>query len=321
MRLFIIAFTFIFSVPIFAQTTATTTQKPLDTIKNKAASNWVRKNAVGFDLSEIAFINWNPGGVSSISVLANGKFTRIKRTANTKFSNELLARYGLNKQEKTELRKTDDEVRFMSTYGYKADSTSNWYHSAKFNFNTQFTNGYAYPNKEVAVSKSFAPAYTFFGIGAEYSAPEDKVNVYLSPLTMKNTFVLSQRLANQGAFGVEPAVRDSITNEVIRKGKLSRTEIGILVTTNIKREIYTNITLENRLSLYSDYINHFGNIDVDWQLAIDFIVNEYVKANIGLHVVYDDDVKSKKEEDGEQITLGPKLQLKQSLGIGFQYKF
>ncbi len=321
MRLFIIVITFIFAVPTFAQTTTIITQKPKDTIKNKPASDWVRTNEVGFDLSEIAFINWSPGGVSSISALAKGKFTRIKRTSNTKFSNELLVRYGLNKQEKTELRKTDDELKFMSTYGYKADSLSNWYHSAKFNFNTQFTNGYAYPNTEVAVSKSFAPAYTFFGIGAEYSAPEDKVNVYLSPLTMKNTFVLSQRLANQGAFGVQAAVRDSITNEVIRKGKLSRTEIGILTTANIKRQIFENISAETRISLYTDYINNFGNIDVDWQLTVDFIVNEYVKANIGLHMVYDDDVKAKEEIDGEQITLGPKLQLKQSLGIGFQYKF
>lgn len=321
MRIYFVLLTLFFSLPTFAQTTTILTSNPKDTLVKKPVSAWKRTNVVGFDLNEIAFINWSPGGVSSISAIGRGKFTRIKRTSNTKFSNELLVKYGLNKQEKTELRKTDDELKFTSTYGYKADSVSNWYHSAKFNFNTQLTNGYAYPNKDLAVSKALAPAYTFFGVGAEYSVPEDKINVYLSPLTMKNTWVLSQRLANQGAFGVQKAVRDSVTGDVIKKGRQSRTEVGMLVTANVKKEVYDNITVENRLSLYTDYINNFGNVDVDWLITVDFLVNEYVKANIGLHMVYDDDVKLKKEIDGEQITLGPKLQLKQSLGIGFQYKF
>ncbi|MCC7026186.1 MAG: hypothetical protein IT265_04470 [Saprospiraceae bacterium] len=81
------------------------------------------------------------------------------------------------------------------------------------------------------------------------------------------------------------------------------------------------MTLENRLSLYSDYLNNFGNIDVDWQLQVDMIVNEYVKANIGIHMIYDDDIKAKEEVNGEQITVGPKLQLKQALGIGVVYVF
>ena len=181
MRLLHLLPIFFISLSAFAQNTSLTPSQTTDTLKKKPVSAWKRTNMVGFDLNEIAFFNWSPGGVSSVSGLLRGKFTRIKRTANTKFSNELLAKYGINKQENTESRKTDDEVKFTSTYGYKADSTSNWYHSAKFNYNTQFTNGYKYPNKDVAVSKSLAPAYTFFGIGAEYSVPEDKINVYLSP--------------------------------------------------------------------------------------------------------------------------------------------
>jgi len=60
---------------------------------------------------------------------------------------------------------------------------------------------------------------------------------------------------------------------------------------------------------------------VDWQLQVDMIVNEYVKANIGIHMIYDDDIKAKEEVNGEQITVGPKLQLKQALGIGVVYVF
>lgn len=285
------------------------------------ASHWEKKNTLGFDLSEIAFVNWSPGGVSSVTGLAKAIFTRKYDRGNIKWGNELIMRYGLNKQDGVEWRKTDDAFQFSSTFGYRTDTISNWYHSAKFNFNTQFTNGYSYPNTDKPISKTFAPAYTFLGVGAEYSNKEKKVNVYLSPLTMKNTLVLDQRLANQGAFGVDKAVYDPVTGELLRKGSKSRTELGILVTGHHKHELWKNITLEDRLVLYTDYLNKFGNIDIDWQMQLDFVVNEYVKANIGTQLVYDDDIKAKEERGGEQVTLGPKVQLKQILGIGVVYNF
>jgi hypothetical protein len=51
------------------------------------------------------------------------------------------------------------------------------------------------------------------------------------------------------------------------------------------------------------------------------VVNEYVKTNIGLHIIYDDDIKAKEDINGEQFTVGPKLQLKQVLGVGIVYNF
>ncbi len=276
---------------------------------------------IGFDLSEIAFVNWNAGGVSSVSGLLKGAFTRRYVRENFKWGNELIVRYGVNKQDGVEVRKTEDAFQFTSTFGYRKDTITNWYHSAKFNFNTQFTNGYSYPNTTIAISKPLAPAYTFLGAGAEYSNKEEKLNIYMSPLTLKNTLVLDQDLANQGAFGVQKAVYDVLTGELITAGEKSRTELGILITTHFKREIFKNISLENRLNLYSDYINKFGNIDVDWQLLLDLVVNKYVKANVGLHIIYDDDIKAKEEIAGEQVTVGPKIQLKQMLGIGLEYNF
>ncbi|RYZ81351.1 MAG: DUF3078 domain-containing protein, partial [Proteobacteria bacterium] len=207
-------------------------------------SHWEKKNTFGFDLSEIAFVNWNAGGVSSVSGLAKAVFVRKYDNVNTKWYNELIMRYGLNKQDGVEWRKTDDALQFNSTFGYRRDTLSNWYHSAKFNFNTQFSNGYNYPNTDLAISKPFAPAYSFLGVGAEYSNKVKKVNVYLSPLTMKNTLVLDQRLADQGAFGVDKAVYDPVTGEILRRGKMSRTELGILITGHHRHEIFKNITLE-----------------------------------------------------------------------------
>ena len=79
--------------------------------------------------------------------------------------------------------------------------------------------------------------------------------------------------------------------------------------------------MENRLSLYSDYLNNFGNIDIDWQLSLNLIVNEYVRANIGMHLIYDDDIKAKKDINGVQTEIGPRIQLKQMIGVGLVYNF
>tara|TARA_R100001369_G_scaffold28219_4_gene50739 strand:- start:17264 stop:18280 length:1017 start_codon:yes stop_codon:yes gene_type:complete len=283
---------------------------------------WSKKNSLGVNLNEVAFVNWNAGGNNSISALFHGNFER-------KFKKQLLLwkttaslKYGINAQQGREFRKTDDEISLNSTYGYRKDSTSNFRYSAKFNFKTQLANGYKYPNNEKAISKLMAPGYIFLGVGAEYSAPNEDLTVYLSPVTDKSTFVLDQRLANEGMFGVTPAVRDSI-GTIIEKGENVRTEIGILLTSGFSKEIFTNVKMDNQFSFYTDYLNKFGNIDVDWELTLNLVVNDFVKANIGAHLIYDDDVKFKEDtnDDGVLETLGPKLQFKQLLGVGVIYEF
>lgn len=295
-------------------------------------SNWTKKNQLGFDISEIAFVNWSAGGTSSISGLFKGEFGRTYIKGNHKWANELIVKYGLNKQDGTELRKTDDALMLNSTYGFRKDTVSNWYYSAKFNFNTQFTNGYNYPNRDIAISKPFAPAYVFLGAGAENSNKKKNRTFYFSPITLKTTLVLDQDLANQGSFGVKKAIyapdpMDPNSQILIENGQKVKAEFGILLTGYMKNEIFKNIFYENRLSLYTDYLNKFGNVDVDYDTRLDLVVNAYVKANIGIHLVYDDDIKTKKDVidpttgSTSQVNNGPRAQLRQVLGVGLVYAF
>lgn len=309
----IIIFTvLVFSTVSFSQTIRT---KMPDTI-----SHWKKANKVGLDFTQISFVNWSAGGNNSISGLAKGNFSRNYLNDNKKWDNELILRYGINKQEGQDIRKTDDQINLNSTLGYRRDTVCNWYYGGKFSFLTQFANGYSYPNVEKTISQSFAPAYIFLGVGAEYSRKDLGFNIYLSPLTQKTTLVLDRRLANDGAFGVDKAIYD-IDGNVIQNGKRHRTELGALITSQYKTKIMSNINLDTRATLYSDYLNDFGNIDVDWQIALEMVVNKYVKANLGTHLLYDNDIKNKREVDGKQITEGPKLQIKQIVGIGLEYTF
>lgn len=315
----------VFPIVGIAQNTASkdTVQVPQDSADTeKVVIYWSKNNTVGINLNEVAFVNWSAGGNNSISSLFHGEFERNYKKKLTSWKNYLAVRYGLNAQEGQQLRKSDDQLHFKTTFGYRKDSVSNWYYSANLDFKTQFSNGYKYPNTDNAISKFMAPGYLLIGIGTQYSHPDENFNAYISPVTEKSTFVLDQRLANEGAFGVEAAEYDDDGN-LIEGGSKVRTEFGFLITSDFKKQVFTNIMMDSQISLYSDYLNHFGNIDIDWQLGFDMKVNDFVKANIGSHLLYDNDTKYKEDvnDDGDLETLGPRVQWKQFLGIGFTYVF
>lgn len=283
-------------------------------------SHWKKLNKVGVTFTQITFHNWSAGGNNSISAIANGNFSRNYLRGNFKFDNELLLRYGLNKQEGQELRKTDDQINFSSTFGYRRDTVSNWFHGGKFNFLTQFANGYKYPNTEKKISTFFSPAYIFLGIGSEYSRKDLGFNMYISPATLKSTMVLDRNLANEGAFGVEKATYNA-NGDIITRGKRNKTEFGALLNAAYKHDIMKNINLNTRILMYTDYLKDFGNIDIDWQTDIEMTINKYVKANVGIYLLYDDNIATKVEENGVTLIKGPSIQLKQIVGVGLTYIF
>jgi hypothetical protein len=283
---------------------------------------WLQKNKLGLDLSEVAFVNWNAGGSNSISGLLGFESSANYKDKFFYWKNNINIRYGINKQENRELRKTDDLFEINSNLGYQPDKFSRWFYSARFNFRTQLANGYKYPKKDTPISRLMAPGYLFFGGGMEYGKHVDELSFYFSPFTLKTTFVLDDDLANAGAFGVDPAILDSEGNVIIEGDKI-RSEFGVLVTNSYEMEVAENINMQNQVSLYSDYVNNFGNVDIDWRINFDFKVNSFVKATFGSHLKYDDDVKTTEPSviEGEFDEAGAKIQWKQFLGVGFAVNF
>ncbi|MFC4095998.1 DUF3078 domain-containing protein [Euzebyella saccharophila] len=289
----------------------------------KVPSFWTNVNQLGINFSEVAFVNWNAGGNNSISALGKAKFERNYKFRYIQWDNYMEMSYGLNIQENQKIRKTDDSFRVSSTFGFQRDTISNWYYSVKANFNTQFSNGYKYPNRDNPISRFMAPGYSFLGAGTSYITKDQRFNLYISPFTQKVTFVLDEELANKGAFGVQKAVTDAEGN-IIEEGKRTQIEFGFLVTNQWQTVLMKNTNLKNRLSLYTDYLRNFGNIDVDWEMTIDLRVNKYILTSIGTHIIYDDDILFDEQTNDEGIVTNPgrpKIQFKQLLGVGVSYAF
>jgi len=299
--------------------------KPLDKPfkRFRIPSFWEHINKVGLSMSEVAFVNWNAGGNSSITGIINGQFERNYRFRYVKWNNRLDLRYGANVQEDQKPRKTEDAIRFSSAFSYRRDTISNWYYSAKANFNTQFYSGFKYPDRENPISRFMAPGYFFFGAGTSYIPEGKKFNLYISPVTLKSTFVLDQELADKGAFGVQKAILDTDGN-VLQEGENTFIELGFLINNTWENTVAKNVEMKHRLSLYTDYLSSFGNIDVDWELNFNLIVNKYINASIGTHVIYDDDILFDEVKDANGIVIDEgvqRIQFKQILGVGVAYDF
>ena len=284
---------------------------------------WENGNVFNVNLNETAFVNWNAGGNSAVSVSANLRLFRYLTYKYLSWKNELRVGYGVNAQENTRLRKAEDYVRFTSTFSYRRDTLTNWFYSVKLDFNTQMDDGFKYPNRDAPISRFMAPGYVFFGMGTSYIIGNNKFNLYMSPVTMKSTLVLDQTLANQGAFGVKKAVQDDDGN-ILVPGENLFMELGILITHDWETEIAKNVFMDHRLNLYTDYLRKFGNVDINWELTFNLVVNKHIKTDVGFQLIYDDDIKFDRQVDPDGTVINPggaRTQLRQFLAVGMSYTF
>jgi hypothetical protein len=70
----------------------------------------------------------------------------------------------------------------------------------------------------------------------------------------------------------------------------------------------TNVSIENRLNLYSNYLDNPQNVDIDYQMNVAMRINKYLTANVALQAIYDDNsVKA--------------VQVRELFGLGVNYGF
>ena len=95
----------------------------------------------------------------------------------------------------------------------------------------------------------------------------------------------------------------------VRKGDNHRCEVGASVNAFYKFSPMENMTLEQRLGLYSDYLDKAENVDIDYQIAAELQVNEYVSTNLSLQLVYDDNAVQRLQVR-EVFGVGVRMELK-----------
>lgn len=279
-------------------------------------SPWSFKGNVGVTMTQVMLHNWVPGGENSLSGEATSYLQLDYVQGRHAWNTTLDVGYGLLKQGEAPVVKNLDKIDFNTKYGFAA--AKNWYVSALLNAKTQFAPGYKDPAKptRVLISDFASPFYLALSLGIDYKYGIH-FSGYLSPVSGRMTYVQRQELADQGAFGVKKAVLDSEGN-VVTPGEKMRWELGaMLKLTYVNRFYKDRIGLNTRLELFSNYLDKPQNVDVTFDVVLDYKLLNFLTAKFQLMMVYDDDQKIT-TADGQKMAA---LQIRQMLGVGLAYVF
>lgn len=266
-------------------------------------SYWKVSGLVSVNISQISFSNWIGGGKNSVSGVGLFDYNAIYQKEKIQWDNTLKTGYGLLKEGADQAVKTDDKLELNSKLGVQMKNEHLLY-STFANFLTQFANGYKYPNTTDKISTLFAPAYLTLATGFDYQ-PSESFSLFFTPVSGKFTFVTDEGLSAAGAFGVEP-------------GKKVRAEMGAIVKSEFKTPVVKNVDLATTLTLFSNYFNKPQNIDVNWDIALNMKINDFLSANLLTNLIYDHDILIPIDDEGNT---GRRVQLKQLFGVGLSYKF
>jgi len=237
--------------------------------KEEPKEGWKRNGNISFLFNQSAFNNWLAGGTNNISGTIGLNYDFNYTKGDWTWDNKLIASYGLTKLKGEEMKKTDDRLELNSLVGKKA--SGNWYYSAFFNFKTQMSSTDV--NGE-QTSHFFSPAYFQLGPGMLWKK-HDNLKVNIAPATSK-LIVMHGHLTEMGdAFGVA-------------QGETTRYELGAALNAYYKLDVMKNVSVENILNLYSNYLEDFQNVDIDYTVNVVMKVNKYLSANLSMQAIYDD---------------------------------
>lgn len=281
------------------QVVAETQEVQSDTVKH-----WKSKGNVSLLFNQSNFSNWTAGGENNLSGNFSVNYGLEYAKDDWTWDNKLMASYGLVKTKNASFeKKTDDRFELNSVLGKKA--TGKWSYSAFLNFRTQITKGYIYGKDENGAeirtenTDFLSPGYLTFGPGMLYKK-DDNLKINIAPATSKLTFVDDFYTSSPGYvdgsyFGVDA-------------GNTTRYELGFYGSVYYKLTIMPNVSAENILNMYSNYLEETKNVDVDYSLNIVMKINRYLSTNLSFQAIYDDNAFRG-------------LQTRQVFGVGVNYGF
>ena len=253
---------------------------------------WNKTGQIIFLFNQSAFNKeWQGGGLSSYSGNLSINYSFNYKKNDLVWDNKILGVYGLAKiNGAARAVKSDDRLEFTSLVGKKARGY--WFYSGFVNFQSQFDSGFNAVG--VRTSHAFSPAYLQAGPGMLWKK-SNTLFVNIAPATTRLIYVDKQFTAFGPSFGVE-------------KGETTRVEFGASVGAYYKTNLMENISFENILNLYSNYLDKPQNVDVNYQMNLVMKVNKSISANLAFQTIYDDNaVKA--------------VQVRQVFGLGLNYGF
>ncbi len=263
------------------------------TAPKDSLSGWKFSGLATLNFGQVALVNWTAGGENTISgnALINASMNYSKNK--WAWDNSFDLQYGTTYSSANDWQKNLDKISVSSQLGYQINTK--WYYAFLADFNSQFDKGYDYAkDPDHYISKFMAPAYTNLALGIDYK-PKKDYSFFLSPITVRTTFVLDDSLATANAFGME-------------NGDNYKIEPGAYFVAKVSQNLMENVDLITKLDIFTPYDSEFGRLDTNWEILINCKINKFLTATINTTFRYYEN-ESKK------------LQIKEMFGLGVSYKF
>jgi hypothetical protein len=288
-----------------------------DTTKPKGS--WKFSGLYSASMTQTSLTNWAAGGNNNVNVNGLLKQSAVYNKGHWTWSNLFEANFGYNFQPGLN-NKTDDRVEFTTRLDRQLND-SKWSASAFANFRSQFADGFSNPEDTVRISTWLAPAYLTYGLGATYK-PRDGFVAYISPITVKQTFVVDSNLFYGNQF-FDATSADAVNIAELGAGGY-RTEMGAYIDIIYTKSFNDNFEIASKLNLFSNYLDRPQNIDVNWETILLMKVYSYLTVSLQLQLIYDHDVHVRYAGDvptADGSFNAPGTQFKQILGVGVAYAF
>jgi hypothetical protein len=271
----------------------------------KKDSLWTKGGTFQFLFNQSAFnAEWQGGGTSNIAGNAGINYDANYKDDRTSWDNKIILEFGLTRQDESEFsRKTNDRIEFNSVYGYQVSTVSSWSYSFFVNALTQFAKGYRFSEdadgNEIRTEHThfLSPGFFQAGPGILYKH-DDNLTVNIAPATgrfivVDDVFTTRAGYVDGDYFGIDA-------------GASSRFEFGASINALYNFTITENVTMDNVLLLYSNYLDTPDNIDINYSTAINMKVNDWLSANFIFQAIYDDNAVGA-------------FQVRQVFGLGLNY--
>ncbi len=260
--------------------------------------------------AQASFTNWQKGGDNSFSALAAINFEHNYKAPVFSVRTVFDTKFGLLRTQQ-QTRKNIDYFDLSTTASWNI--TERWKLSTTMTWRSQYTRTYDYPADAPRVWKStfMAPGTVNLSGGFTYESASKKLNVLLSPIAGKMTFVLNDSLARLGGLG-------------INAGERFRAELGML-----GRLIYKENMAKDRIVLstkFESFWNYKRIPTVNWDLNLTFKVTDLFSATVYGQLLFDDQIQTPRVERFEQTQPGrsaPKwryVQFYENVGFTLSYK-
>jgi hypothetical protein len=277
-----------------AQNTKTTANSLASYAKTDTVQGWERSGIIGITFGQTTLKNWAAGGDNTVSgdffLNVSANYLKDKWF----WDNNISLQYGMiSSSAYDHWQKSADKINLASIGGQKI--SDKWSVAFLLNFNTQFARGYNYANsKDLYISTFMAPGYLDAALGFSWK-PNKNYAVFLSPVAERAVFVVNDSLSNAGALGVDP-------------GKKIKWETGAYIKATTNQTICQNLSLISSLDLFTPYNKNFGNVDLNWDLLLNYKINKLLTATLNTTLrYYENEIQ--------------RVQFKEILGLGFAFNF